>query len=469
MLYFLDQGGETEFGGWEAVYNSNLNCSERYAVAEQSSGAVFNLKDTAYRTSIEYIDGRVMTRAQVSTGIVTSRSRYFFFAVGNCNTACTADYCADGVDIYWSLNSTNGNDGMFYFGADESSLWATAVVFFSIYFLVAKNVLSIRRSLLNERKYHVTVSFLVVSVYCTWIRLLCDVVVYTKYKNSGKRTPAFEAISLLFAGISECMLILMFMLIMKGWTIVRRKISANGRMRLAIYLAIYVTAHFTCVLFYTQGVDPADVVYMFDTWPGYVLGLLRVALFLWMWRAKRVTLYKYNSKVRFYQRFTLFSSLWVISLPLLVCINYAVDEYFRAKLLYGIELFLLALTHTTLTVLYNPKYASSFPFHATTTAMLRGGVRMSNPKDISETQLRQATEISRRIKYGIGVLQQFSRDLTTFLEEIDPVEKDLIENDEELPGLGTAPVANAANTNSASKVNPFSRARKDKIPSVQSF
>lgn len=466
MLYFRDQRGDTQFGSWETVYNSNLNCSERYEIAANSSGVVLNLSQIGFFSSYETIDGVTYTRSKIGTKVVTSRSRYFFIAVGNCEPNCDSTFCEEGVELYWSFNFTNGNEANFYFGADQSGMWETSIAFFTLYIVFMFNGRRVRSLLLKERKYHVTVKLLMFSIFCTQARLFCDMIVYTVYRNNGKNPPSvFEGFGLVFAGLAELALILMLMLIMKGWTIVRRKISGNGRMRLTIFLTVYMAAYFTCVLFYKTGVDPADVVYMYDTWPGYILIILRFFLLVWLWRANRITLAKYNSKIGFYRKFMIFASLWTICLPVLAFLNYAIDEYFRAKLLYALELGILAVTHATFIILYNPNFGTSFPFHATTSSMLHGATKSANSSNLSDIHLRQATEISHRIKYGINVLQNFARDLSVFLEEIDPSEEDLIDKDEDLPGALSAVVAAQKPATPSSLFG--SKKDKRKLPGVQ--
>ncbi|CAK9099824.1 Transmembrane protein 145 [Durusdinium trenchii] len=445
MLYYLESGIENEFGTWEKLYDGELNCTEKAAIARDTSGSVFELDSLAYSRTIEMIDGKPFLRARVRNQVVTSRSRWFFFAVGNCPSACEEEFCVGGVDLFWSFNFTNGQGSNMYFGADQDSVWATCVTFFALYLGLMAYSLYVRLLLLGRRKYHVTVFLLIASIWLTFGRLLCDLILYTVYRNLGEFLQVQSTMSMVLAGTAEMLLLVMLMLIMKGWTIVRRKISANGRTRLSVYVMIYVSAYWTCMLYFTNGVDPANVVYVYDTWPGYILLVLRVGLLIWIIRARSVTVRKYNSKRAFYQKFTALACMWAVSLPLLVGLNEILPEYMRFKLLYALELLILFLTHAVLISLYNPQIGASFPFHATTAAMLHnksGAARGTGAStaaglaaaSLNDIQLRQASEIGRRIKHGLSVLHAFSNDLSTFLEEIDPTEQELLNNDEELPG-----------------------------------
>jgi len=95
------------------------------------------------------------------------------------------------------------------------------------------------------------------------------------------------------------------------------------------------------------------------------------------------------------------------------------------------------LVQLSLLLMYNPKrtfFNSSFPFHATTTAMLHGRAGTKGTLEGSNTfddaHLRRAAEIARKIKMSVRTIQEFSGDLTCFLDEIDPASDELDYKDE---------------------------------------
>lgn len=462
LAYFLEPEEGTEFSGWKDIYSGPYNCSEKYDLAKRTSGTVFDLKSPAYVEGVEFVDDKLMKRARIITNVFTSRSRWFFFALGNCDskesgiippTASSCKnytnpdgtsglFCDAGVDAYWYFNFTNGEGPDMYFGSDESSVFITTVVFVVFYIALCFYTMRVRNILINIRKYHVTVKIIIVSVIAATIQVTLELVNYAQFRNSGSTSWSFKSFSTFFGWVADWTLILTLMLLMKGWTIVRRKISATGRVRIAIFLVVYGCTQIACTVYFWYGVDHALVVYVYNSWPGYVLIVLRVCLFMWMVRANAVTLRKYDAKHGFYTKFTTLACVWVLSVPILVCINYAVDEYMRFKLLYGLEYAFLFLTQSVIINMYNPNswlFGKSFPFHATTTAMLQSrAATKGSGTNIADIHLRHATEISRRVKKGVNTLQGFSNDLMGFLEEIDPAEEDLINNDEDLPGCSSS-------------------------------
>jgi hypothetical protein len=348
--------------------------------------------------------------------------------------------CEKDLDVMWYFNFTNGESSNFYFGADQSSVFLSSAVFLVLNLLLVCHMLYVRHILINMRKYHLTVKLMFGSVLCSFARVAIDLLYFSEFRATGKSNKTWSIIGTVFASMADFLMVLTFMLLMKGWTIVRRKISANGRTRLTCFFLLYISVYWSCWIYYQYGIDRALVVYVFDSWPGYVLISLRIVLALWILRAYFVLRSKYEVKKGFYKKFTALTFVWVVSVPLMVLINYMVAEYMRFKIIYAFELSVNFITQSVIVSMYNPKsilFGSSFPFHATTTAMLlgRSGTNKSQRTGLSDTQLRQATEISRRIKRGVIYLQSFANDLLSFLEEVDPAEEELLNNDEDLPGM----------------------------------
>ena len=56
----------------------------------------------------------------------------------------------------------------------------------------------------------------------------------------------------------------------KGWTIVRRKISANGRMKITIYATIYTSLMVGKSIWFQMDFSEADARYEWESQPGLV-------------------------------------------------------------------------------------------------------------------------------------------------------------------------------------------------------
>ena len=71
-------------------------------------------------------------------------------------------------------------------------------------------------------------------------------VYYSHYGNTGEELGGFYGIGIACRGFAECGMLLQFILVGKGWTIVRRKISAQGRVKIATYITTYFVMYWAC-------------------------------------------------------------------------------------------------------------------------------------------------------------------------------------------------------------------------------
>ena len=86
-----------------------------------------------------------------------------------------------------------------------------------------------RRSLKRVDKYHVTVKLFVWSIWMMMAAMTFRLYHYVLYSGDGIGNKTLFFAASILASASEILLVVHFILIAKGWTIVRRKISASGR------------------------------------------------------------------------------------------------------------------------------------------------------------------------------------------------------------------------------------------------
>lgn len=68
--------------------------------------------------------------------------------------------------------------------------------------------------------------------------------------------------------------------------------------------------HWTSWFVHLQFFDPAEVLYMYSSGPGYLIIAMRLIAWCWFCYAVYFTLVKYPEKRNFYQKFSAFYSLW---------------------------------------------------------------------------------------------------------------------------------------------------------------
>lgn len=435
MLFYKggdSSGVQKEFGYWERAYNQGLKCYEKAQIASMDGGMYLPLPGGRQVTTYTDDDGREWSSVTLETEMNTYRSRWMFISVGNCKSTCTSRYCANSLDIKYHLNLTNGQGPNMYFSADKIWYRETAIAFFALYLLLA--IFAVRTIIIlrKEQKFHYSVQLLMSSIFCSMLSLLLQTALYTQYSETGINQDGLEAAGVVFSLLAEFMLLLMVVLVAKGWTIVRHKISARGRVRLSAYMTIYIISSIGCWVYYVYFVDPADIVYVYETVPGAVFVGLRCVAFGWFTYAVAITLRTYKQKRAFYKKFWLFVGVWILTLPFLVIVNNLVDVWFRAKVVNLLSIFSTFLCQTVLCIMYHPHIwglSKTFPFHATTHVILRNktkrtgdtgkdGGKIEGSNTFEEAHLLRAFQLSSQMRHSVTLLQSYTNDLHTFLDDI---------------------------------------------------
>ena len=365
-----------------------------------------------------------------SAAVHTSRPRWVFITAATCSASCEqGQFCSSGLDIIYTLNMTNGNEnGRHYFSADKTWLPTIATFYALLYGIVLLPFsLLIRRQLELQKKYHHTVALLVSSVWLQCVAHSTLAIHYSVYGENGRGFFPLEVYGTLFGTMSDFLLLLMIILVGKGWTIVRRKISASGRVKIAIYMTTYVVCTWSAHLYHVFFVDPAAVVYIYSTTPGNMIVALRVLAFIWLSYSIYTTRRQYNSKKRFYLKFWLIGSYWVLSLPIAIGINSWIDLWYREKFFALVIATWQFSLHFVFLVMYNPGFFGrrlnrGFPFHATTNDMMKprkseDGVHAAGASIFTDAHIQKAFKLSQQLRHGVTALQSYTGDLNSFLEE----------------------------------------------------
>eukprot|EP00854_Cymbomonas_tetramitiformis_P000718 gene718-1182_t len=334
------------------------------------------------------------------------------------------------------LTFTNGEGwSTKHFSADEQGIVVVIIVFFILQFILVMCSIYVRMTLMKLNKFHHTVKLLGISVLITYMARFFDMIHWCKYANDGEGARGLHVAAMWFSGLAETTLLLLVILVAKGWSICCRKISATGRTKIAVYTTVYLLTWTVLLIWYEHGMSDANVVYIYHCVPGYLIVTLRVAGVAWLGYATFVTLNKYKMKRRFFKKFLMLFSLWLISLPIIVLIALAIPTWTRYRVVTCLELIFTFIAQAALLLLYFPnRYNRSFPFHATTsdmmprqpTRMIVGGGNSNNGKhtpddsNMDEDE-RNASEMRlRRVKLP-GALEQMD---TLYDDNEDEFEND---------------------------------------------
>ena len=446
MVYYLggkdgnEGGAADEFERWQRLYLSDengLTCEEKFIAAASVVGP-FPLKSMLpYDLGFFKARGKTYKKVQFKKEFTTSRARWMFVSVGACRPNCVSDVgCASSVEVeYWLNFSQSGKSrASRYFSADRSGELQMCVIFCALYAILAVAAYRVRKRLMLKGKYHHTVKLVITSVTLEFTSWTCALIGSVFYASSGEEAPVWSYLDLAFQGFVSIFLLAEVMLVAKGWTIVRRKISAMGRVRLGAYLTAYFVAYWACLVYYVYGVDYATSLFIYDTGAGYAIAAMRAVCFLWLTRSVRLTVLKYKSKKAFYRKFWMLAGAWLITLPLCVLLGSTIDGYYRNMgmtiITSGADFLLLF----ALVFMYNPhnSRSRSFPFHATTRAMLfnsdgppsNSAARLfAGANSFTNSDIRRASDIASRLKSCVRALNSDVSDLTDFLDDLDPAKE----------------------------------------------
>lgn len=165
-----------------------------------------------------------------------------------------------------------------------------------------------------------------------WIGVLLHGIAYSMYGMTG--LPPRTLLASLFVGASEVCFLILMLLLAKGYTITRARLSSMSAIKLTIFVNVYIVVYVSLFIFQAETFDPGDVLNLYESPAGVALGALRVGA----WGAfviSTVNTYKKNpEKGSFYVPFGLLGSLWIMGGPLTTVFGVAVlDPWVRESVI----------------------------------------------------------------------------------------------------------------------------------------
>ena len=191
---------------------------------------------------------------------------------------------------------------------------------------------------------------------------------YIWYSSDGVGNMLFLFLARILQLSSETTFLVLLILIAKGWTICCRKISARGRVKIAVFASVYAIAWLLAVSYHHFVADKASTLHMYQSGFGYFLCGLRFFALGLFWYSVSVTNKKYATKVAFYKKFAASFALWFYGLPVIVIVAQSIPPWQRFMVVNAMEFTFLFAFQLALLAMYVPNkgFNKSFPFHATT-------------------------------------------------------------------------------------------------------
>ncbi|KRT84060.1 hypothetical protein AMK59_2972 [Oryctes borbonicus] len=170
-------------------------------------------------------------------------------------------------------------------------------------------------------------------------------------------------------GFSETCFLLMLLLLAKGYTITRGRLSLSASVRLTIFMCLYSITFIALFVYEAKVFDPGEVLYLYESPAGYGLIVLRIFAWCIFIYSTVFTLKKYPEKSNFYYPFNIFGTLWFIAGPaFILSANTYIDKWIRESIVCAVLLFITFGGHLMFLLLTMPSVANkNFPYHVRTT------------------------------------------------------------------------------------------------------
>ncbi|KAJ8601096.1 hypothetical protein CTAYLR_007839 [Chrysophaeum taylorii] len=316
-----------------------------------------------------------------NTDTRTSGKPRFLFVVGvsfddscACNRSSlfcdveVANWCAAPTEIEYRFRFRNGNSE---FGYDEIAVFPASIAFFCVECAVAASSIVARRLLAARRKLHFSARMLNESIMFEWVSQLLRMGYYAAFAHGGAAPSLLLVSSRVSRLVADLEIVILFLILAKGWTIVRRKLSAFGRLQLAILSTTYAIVSFVAFSWSLISYDPAVATFPYDGPPGTFFAVIRCFAAVWFISSVNTTL-RDGSKVRFFEKLRLLGATWLLWPPfvILVVANLA-PAVTRASVFFVFDTAGFVGAQLALVIMYNPA-TTTFPFHEMTTARTLG-------------------------------------------------------------------------------------------------
>eukprot|EP00949_MAST-11_sp_MAST-11-sp1_P003382 g3382.t1 len=379
---------------WNAVQNIRFGagCREKREIADTSGNTFYlNPKGGQVTANMKALsdDEEGLIMASGGVRFISSRPRWYYFVLTDCNgggkcSSSSGNCQRPLLSIKYDILMLNNAGPLEAFSFDEKAILPMTTVFFVMYCfwlpILGKWMLSLQKKGFN----HHTSRLLAGIIIFRWMGLLLSTINLNHFAQAG-----YDIWSLKFYGdmaeqTSEMLTMLFIILIGKGWTVVRRKISPNGRAKIAAFMASYWAASLGLLLWNYDSdnmEDEQNVVYKYESQAGLLLVWLRVFALIWLLYALQTTFANYNSKKKFFFVFGALSITWILSLPLMFFMASGMELWYRAQVVFGLSYSINFIYEVFIFVLFLPNCAPKFfPFHRKTADMTNKGTDFKDGK-----------------------------------------------------------------------------------------
>ncbi|KAK3596447.1 hypothetical protein CHS0354_015919 [Potamilus streckersoni] len=373
---------------WDAVYpGTDKTCDQKKEVLDKNG----NQEVPLYTCTISNTSGVEYYVCDEYRTFISARERWWYIALSKCRAGEI-----QGMYLEYEIHMTNGDIGDYLhreYSADEFYITPMAIAF-----LLANCVLmalAIICAILLRARYlfHTTYKIFLFSL-ATWvIYLLLWSVGYGSYGNNGleEKLRQVKTAGHVFESLYQISFLLLLVLMAKGYTITRGRLTNISTIKVAIFFTLYVFAYAVLIIWDPFFFDAGKVLYIYESPPGYGLIAMRIIGWMMFLYSFIFTIKHYPRKKLFFIPFFIFYTLWFWAGPVVILLAVLVmAEWTREKTVFGVDAFVALCGHTFFLILTRPSAANkNFPYHVRTTQI---GLMVESEQNADRTNLGEFTD-----------------------------------------------------------------------------
>ncbi|XP_072823100.1 transmembrane protein 145 isoform X1 [Vicugna pacos] len=366
LLYFDDPSQ------WPAVYKAgDKDCLAKESVIRPENNQVINLTTQYAWSGCQVVSEEGTHYLSCSSGrsFRSVRERWWYIALSKCG--------GDGLQLEYEMILTNGKSFWTrHFSADEFGILETDVTFLLIFILIFFLSCYFGYLLKGRQLLHTTYKMFMAAAGVEVLSLLFFCIYWGQYATDGIGNESLKILAKLLFSSSFLIFLLMLILLGKGFTVTRGRISHSGSVKLSVYMTLYTLTHVVLLIYEAEFFDPGQVLYTYESPAGYGLIGLQVAAYVWFSYAVLVSLRHFPEKQPFYVPFFAAYTLWFFAVPVMALIaNFGIPKWAREKIVNGIQLGIHLYAHGVFLIMTRPSAANkNFPYHVRTSQIASAGV-----------------------------------------------------------------------------------------------
>ncbi|XP_071034809.1 transmembrane protein 145-like [Parasteatoda tepidariorum] len=374
LLYF------DEKNQWPAVYQKNKTCREKESVLIIENGQVIYLNESTFRSGcIDHPEEgkKDWLRCHNERTFESRRERYWFIAISNCDAK-------NGLYLEYKITMTNDHNSFWFkhFSADEFYILQIDISFLLLYIVLLLLSFIEADALRSRHLFHRTYALYLTSVILECCGLSFTCAYYANLAKEGYALMELKLLGKVIEALSTLFLLVLLILIAKGYTVTRGRLSKITYFEIFVFLFLYILVYAVLFLYEEQFFDPGKVLYIYESPVGYGIIGLRLVGWAWFVYAVTFTMIHYPEKSNFYTKLFLLYSIWFLAAPVVILVStYVVRKWIREKLINAVELFISISAHFVFFVLTRPSKAKeNFPYPVRTSQPLYvNGTRPTAP------------------------------------------------------------------------------------------